>query len=298
MTKYVLGMDCGGTRIQASAYNLLGEEILSYEGGPSNLIADYDQAIRELQKAVLYIDHVLDKNKCQLAVLGISGLDVSGAEIKLRAYFQSLKIPISLMNDAKFSYWNRLQGKEGILVLSGTGSVIYGRFNKEWYRVGGWGDRLGDEGSAYWIGKQCVKSVLDGFDTGVINHTLTKHLYQFWEVNTPCDLVQKFYQSSKQQIASISKSLLTLAEQNHFEVLSIFNKAGYLLAQQAFYMSQKIPQDHYYIAINGSVIEHNQWVKHAFQKHLEEQIDVTYVDHYEKNAKAAYYFWLKEQEHY
>jgi N-acetylglucosamine kinase len=54
----------------------------------------------------------------------------------------------------------------GVVVVAGTGSVAYGRNESgDAARVGGWGYLAGDEGSAYWIGRQALKVLartLDG----------------------------------------------------------------------------------------------------------------------------------------
>ena len=46
----------------------------------------------------------------------------------------------------------------GVILNAGTGSIAYGRnADGEWARAGGLGPLLGDEGSAFWIGKEALK---------------------------------------------------------------------------------------------------------------------------------------------
>jgi N-acetylglucosamine kinase len=58
--------------------------------------------------------------------------------------------------------------KGGVLVLAGTGSMVWASHNgadDPHIRIGGWGDAFGDEGSAYWIGREAlalVSMTLDG----------------------------------------------------------------------------------------------------------------------------------------
>ncbi|MEX1447827.1 BadF/BadG/BcrA/BcrD ATPase family protein [Enterococcus sp. C76] len=61
---------------------------------------------------------------------------------------------------------NRLKGNDGVLIISGTGSVGYGLQHATFYRVGGWGHILGDEGSAYSIGLACYKQLANELDVG------------------------------------------------------------------------------------------------------------------------------------
>lgn len=45
-----------------------------------------------------------------------------------------------------------------INIASGTGSIALGKDSKgKTIRCGGWGDYIGDEGYAYWIGKKLLR---------------------------------------------------------------------------------------------------------------------------------------------
>jgi N-acetylglucosamine kinase-like BadF-type ATPase len=53
----------------------------------------------------------------------------------------------------------------GVIVIAGTGSVAYGRNPQgKSARAGGWGFAISDEGSAHWIGRTAVTSVLQAID--------------------------------------------------------------------------------------------------------------------------------------
>ena len=43
---------------------------------------------------------------------------------------------------------------DGISVIAGTGSMAYGEYAGRQARCGGWGELIGDEGSAYWIARE------------------------------------------------------------------------------------------------------------------------------------------------
>src|SRR5438128_1339137 len=57
------------------------------------------------------------------------------------------------------------QDAPGIVIVSGTGSIAYGRnANGEAARAGGWGHMIGDEGSGYWIGREALTAVMRAAD--------------------------------------------------------------------------------------------------------------------------------------
>jgi N-acetylglucosamine kinase-like BadF-type ATPase len=57
-------------------------------------------------------------------------------------------------NDMVCSWAGSLAGADGISVIAGTGSMAYGEFAGRQARCGGWGELIGDEGSAYWIARE------------------------------------------------------------------------------------------------------------------------------------------------
>ncbi|MBS1064161.1 N-acetylglucosamine kinase [Gluconobacter wancherniae] len=81
----------------------------------------------------------------------------------VRAAFER---PFSFTSDVEMACTGAFGGHAGVLLLSGTGSVAWatdGRGGQ--IKVGGWGGLFGDEGSAFWIGRQALSlltMLLDG----------------------------------------------------------------------------------------------------------------------------------------
>lgn len=57
-------------------------------------------------------------------------------------------------NDMVGGWAGALAGRDGINVVSGTGSIAYGEHAGRTHRAGGWSELFGDEGSAYWVAVQ------------------------------------------------------------------------------------------------------------------------------------------------
>ncbi len=77
--------------------------------------------------------------------------------IIIKQIFKNSKYEIA--NDAKVGWAGSLACKPGINIVSGTGSIAYGIDNNEnSLRIGGWGPNIGDEGSAFWLGKKCFRN--------------------------------------------------------------------------------------------------------------------------------------------
>lgn len=73
---------------------------------------------------------------------------------------------ISVVHDARLVL-SAAQTDEGIALISGTGSVAYGRTagGRE-ARSGGWGWQVGDEGSGAWFTREAAREVMHRADAG------------------------------------------------------------------------------------------------------------------------------------
>ena len=66
---------------------------------------------------------------------------------------------VRVMPDAQAAALGALDGEPGVLVLSGTGSIVVGHDGRgHWARAGGFGPLLGDEGSGFWLGREWVRA--------------------------------------------------------------------------------------------------------------------------------------------
>ena len=117
--------------------------------------------------------------------LGIAGVDrpddsviVAGIMRRIGAHARTL-----VVNDALVALEAGAPGAPGVVIISGTGSIAYGRnANNEGARAGGWGHVLGDEGSGYWIGRAALRAVLREADRRGPRTALTPLLLQHFGV--------------------------------------------------------------------------------------------------------------------
>lgn len=91
-------------------------------------------------------------------VLGGKGLWAAPPRRRLAAALRRLSPRVTLMSDLELSHRAAFAGGPGVLLLAGTGTAALGRDGRgRLRRAGGWGPLLGDEGSAFWLGKQALK---------------------------------------------------------------------------------------------------------------------------------------------
>ena len=72
---------------------------------------------------------------------------------------------VEVTGDVEVAFEDAFGSGPGVLVIAGTGSIVYGRNAAgETARAGGWGHTVSDEGSGYWIGIEAVKAALRQHD--------------------------------------------------------------------------------------------------------------------------------------
>jgi N-acetylglucosamine kinase-like BadF-type ATPase len=72
---------------------------------------------------------------------------------------------VVVLSDAQAAFLGALGPGPGLLILAGTGSIVIGRDARgRWGRAGGLGPLLGDEGSAFWLGREWLRATTRGED--------------------------------------------------------------------------------------------------------------------------------------
>ena len=156
----MLGMDGGGTKTVVAVAGSGGQVIAVTQGPGLDPTAGQDWAARMTALLQPFAP-------VKAAVIGLPYFsEVPAISARQTAVARSVLGPGALvMNDVAVAYEGALGGAEGVLLLSGTGSMAWSRGPLGVVRCGGWGDVFGDEGSAYWIGREALTRVsrhLDG----------------------------------------------------------------------------------------------------------------------------------------
>lgn len=106
------------------------------------------------------------------------------------------------------------KGDDAVVVIAGTGSIAYGCTEMGFYRVGGWGPLLGDEGSGYDLGHRALQTAARMADGRIPEEDLfLKEILTFYGVKTPHDLISAVKgEDSRKKIAACAKLVFELAQ--------------------------------------------------------------------------------------
>lgn len=88
-------------------------------------------------------------------VVAARGVWTPGERRAVRRRLRGVARHVEVISDAEAALLGALDDRPGVLVLAGTGSIVLGRDGRgRLARAGGLGPLLGDEGSAFWLGRE------------------------------------------------------------------------------------------------------------------------------------------------
>jgi N-acetylglucosamine kinase-like BadF-type ATPase len=147
-----IGVDLGGTWIRVLAADARGRprSITARSPGLAGLPPFLGRLWRRWALARADVDVLV------VASRGVwTRAERSGQARRLRALARHVRV----ISDTEAAYRGALGDTPGMLLLAGTGSMALGRDRRgRWARAGGLGPLLGDEGSAFWIGREWLRS--------------------------------------------------------------------------------------------------------------------------------------------
>jgi N-acetylglucosamine kinase-like BadF-type ATPase len=219
-----LGVDGGGS---GTALCLITEtgDVLATSDAPSCYYLDSSSG-----EGVSLVRRVLTEAVPRICALaGIEPAAITSAFFGLPAYGEvSADVPLldeapqtalghdrySCDNDMVCGWAGSLGLADGINVISGTGSMTYGRSGDTGIRAGGWGELFGDEGSGYWIGVRGLRAFSQMSDGRLLPGPLLAVLREELELTSDLDLVDivlNRWRGSRRAIAALSRPIVYAA---------------------------------------------------------------------------------------
>jgi len=101
----------------------------------------------------------LGKRDVGALVVASRGVWTPAERMRLARRLADLAGSVQAISDTEAAYLGALGDRPGVLLLAGTGSMALGWDGRgRWQRAGGLGPLLGDEGSAFWIGREWLRT--------------------------------------------------------------------------------------------------------------------------------------------
>ncbi|MBN7573545.1 MULTISPECIES: N-acetylglucosamine kinase [Clostridium] len=289
--KYIIGVDGGGTKTEAVAYDFQGNIIVTSVKGFANLLNNREKALNNIVDSIREIIDVLKEDELVDLYLGIAGSEVGdNAKIIKDTIKNELKTDCVLMNDAEIALKAMLRGNDGILTIAGTGSIAFGVKNNSSVRCGGWGNLLGDEGSGYKIAIDAIKRMIFEEENSLSKSELTRRIMKRLGAKSIGEVVTFVYSSTKDEIASLAEIVSILGEEGNKIAEEILVNEGVDLAKTVINVYRKLKFESCSIALVGGVIRKAKILRKSFEKYLRENIVIEdIVDDEISPTMGAYY---------
>lgn len=155
--------DGGGTKTYGWLSSPAGEVQRELIAGPSNVARLGRDGLDKVVREFLSTDHSI--SQATEVLFGLAGVgretERALAESVLREYWPNASLHV--VTDAHLAYAGAFaRGERGILLIVGTGSIAFYQnpHGHEFFRAGGWGPLLGDEGGGAWMGREALRLCL------------------------------------------------------------------------------------------------------------------------------------------
>jgi glucosamine kinase len=265
-----LGIDGGGSKTDC----IVGDEtsVLGWGGSSSCKIARVGEeaagaALREgIQRACAAagVEIALLSHAC----IGVAGASQGESMAAIRRLLSGIiSCEIEILGDMEIAHQAAFEGGPGIIVISGTGSIAYGRNeNGETARAGGLGAATGDPGSGQWVGRTAVELLFIASEYGR-RPALLHDVLKTWNLGGVPELAQALAASPPRDFAALFP--LLSASGDPIARRTLVRAGSELAAIAADVIGRLWPQPApVEVAMYGGVLENSADVRDAFAAEL------------------------------
>jgi len=281
--RVVIGIDGGATYSFGVAVDLAGNAVAAAKAGSLNFFGTTIQvARRSLTQLVRTLETALPLgNELLYTVIGSAALFTEGTARDKELLCRGI-LPLEatrLVSDVMTAYHAASLGRPGVLIVGGTGSSFLARNEEgEFAQVGAWGHLLGDEGSAYWIERECIRAAIAATTGTGPATSLAEVIPKWFEVKTLPEIVPIIYQPkySKDRFAALAGYVAQHADPGDPIWVDICERAGAELARQAIAAVQLVGLRTRPVPVwlNGSVVRHNSTVRESLFRVMRAELPV------------------------
>src|SRR6478672_5563617 len=182
---HVLGIDAGATKTVCLLADDLGTVVGEGRGPGANLHVAGELEVEKVLHGVMQ-EAFGHRTIAPAAIcLGMAGVDREDEARIVRGIMRRIGFNARtlVVNDALIALVASAGEAPGIVIIAGTGAIVYGRNAAgEAARAGGWGHMIGDEGSGYWIGREALAAVMRASDGRGPSTRLTAQILAHFKV--------------------------------------------------------------------------------------------------------------------
>jgi glucosamine kinase len=281
MTFIVIGIDGGGSKTRVVVADERGTQLGEVVGpasgvkpGQSEAAADVIAAAVRDALASCEMTHVVPKVLC----VGVAGV---GRDEERQALWQALvgrelAEEVVVHPDFSIALDDAFDDGPGILLISGTGSVAFGRGpSGAVARCGGWGAVCGDEGSGAWIGRRALSVVTASADGREPATALMGAVLTAAQVNEPQELIPWAAQATPSQLAALAPVVSSVADAGDLRANALISLAVEELVLHVRALARQLFGDERAttpVALSGGMLKRGSMLRRRLEHRLKSAV--------------------------
>lgn len=242
-----IGIDGGGTktkaRVEDSAGNIVGQGI----SGPANIRFSVEAAWHSIYQAV---EEALKNAAISLKDTARYrfhvGMGLAGCEIK-ESYHAFLQQPhpfatLQVTSDAHTACMGAHNGKDGAIIVIGTGVVGYQIEQGKGSKVSGWGFPQDDLGGGAWLGLEAVRLTFQWLDHRTEKSPLVEDIFAYF--NKDLDyFVNWAHKATSTEFARLAPLIINHCQQEEVAAVRLLKKAAHAIDRVGVALGKLQTQD-------------------------------------------------------
>lgn len=279
--KYVLGIDGGGLETTALCADETGQIVGRGHAGPASLTTNSIGAagfnLREAVRQAI-VDLPQDARIAR-AVMGVAGLDTATekrAALEIfRPVFANFHIlDFLLFNDSVIALAAGATQADALILISGTGSICFGRNQAGQTAVdGGLDQLLTDQGSGFWIGRSVLRTAARINDGRAENSVILSLVKAHFQLENFAEIKGQVYNPplSKREVAGLAEICFQAATENDQLANEILEHAGRDLLEMAKAVAIRLHlwQQPTELVLHGKTL-HHPVLKSIFEQQIQQ----------------------------
>jgi N-acetylglucosamine kinase-like BadF-type ATPase len=279
-SRIFLGVDGGQSHTEALVADENGRILGRGLGGASNH-AEQPGGRERLKRAIISsVSEALSRANLPdlsevvfaAAHFGMTG----GADFKEEIIGEIVKAEsIIVSHDAPTALFGASAGTPGIVVIAGTGSVVYGE-NKlgETTKIGGLGYLFSDEGSGFWLALQTIRLAIKEQDGLIPQVGLEKLVLDFFKRKKIRDVTNDYYfeRMSRDDLASFAKNAHGAAQSGNVVIQDQIKLGANVLVDSVRSAAIRLGFENDFIVASVGGMFQAQLMKKYFSESLQKKI--------------------------
>ncbi|MCQ2462088.1 MAG: hypothetical protein MJ177_01625 [Clostridia bacterium] len=280
--KIFVGIDGGGTKTTAAAFDAYGRFLASQAGDSVNFCAlGTEKAGYNMKKIINGLCDKIGTDRFCSVFIGMSAIEDEATDEQLSSLCGGIIRSdfIKMNSDLYAALEGMCESGECVFAVSGTGSMAIAKDrNGKIYTSGGWGFLLGDEGSGYDIASKGIKAAVRAVDPGGAKTLLTDALYRYYGVNDLNGLTQVFYDPpmERSRIAAFCEAVCDCAEDGDEAAVSILHSAAKAFSENVNLLIEKTGSK--ILGIYGGVFEHSPLFVDIFSSYIKSGTEIRFPE--------------------